>query len=194
MVAAAVVTRKRWENPCPKTLARNISSGIRESGGLIKHNGIIYPKNQYFLENGTVYGCVCNVAKCARKCCPLGEKMNNRNCKATEDNQFNFKIFDKLKPLNKSGNFEIIFNSDCPFGRTVLFPNFSDPTGSENFFLQENGDLYLPFIENGQTMYPPHRYCIDTFFLEKFLNNELSALLCFDADGEKNLLLGSAGK
>lgn len=189
-----MVTRKRWEKPCPKSLARNISSGIREPGGLIKHDGVVYPKSHYFLENGTLFGCVCNVAKCARKCCPLGEKMNNRVCGATDDSEFNLKIFDKLKPLNRSGDFKFIFNSDCSFGRTILFPNFSDPTGPDNFFLQENGDLYLPFMENDKTIYSPDKYCIDIFFMEDDLNNELSALLCFDSDAEPNLLLGRTGK
>lgn len=72
--------------PCEFLESINITAGVRHTNKSIVYQGVEYPKNQYaevnyILENGsekiptTPYfrGCLCNIKKCIRLCCPYGQ-------------------------------------------------------------------------------------------------------------------------
>lgn len=52
-------------------LVQDITDGFKVGTAIIKDDVRYEPKN-YYIENETIFGCVCEVTKCLRKCCPEG--------------------------------------------------------------------------------------------------------------------------
>lgn len=72
--------------PCEYRDSVNISSGTRDALGNIVHNGVVYTSQNFALINydyvdydvrvdvANYYrGCICQVTKCVRLCCPIGQ-------------------------------------------------------------------------------------------------------------------------
>lgn len=72
--------------PCNFLDSVNITDGVRLKNNRILYNGVEYPQNQYAkvnytLKNGNISepsepyirGCLCNIKRCIRLCCPYGQ-------------------------------------------------------------------------------------------------------------------------
>ncbi|KAK9738815.1 Methuselah N-terminus [Popillia japonica] len=60
--------------PCSPDLSIDITDSDYDShtGSRTKDN-ITYSQYDYYVHNGTIRGCICNMKACVRKCCPLHE-------------------------------------------------------------------------------------------------------------------------
>lgn len=77
--------------PCDYADSINITSGILQSNRSYIFNGVTYPENHYAKINYTldkekiipqrpyIRGCLCNVKKCIRFCCPYGSYLELKN-------------------------------------------------------------------------------------------------------------------
>lgn len=94
--------------PCDFLDAINITDGVRLENGIILHDGVQYPKDQYaevnyILENGGtrvpvksyMRGCLCNIKKCIRLCCPYGQFVD-----------LSIQVGKKCRPDDAAKNFE----------------------------------------------------------------------------------------
>lgn len=72
--------------PCEDSARIDITAGRKFSDGSIVYNHITFPANLVFEQNVTgefrIFGCVCRVRRCFRKCCELGKVLNikTKNC------------------------------------------------------------------------------------------------------------------
>lgn len=86
--------------PCKFYDSINITDGEYGADGVIVYDGLTYKPNQYakvnyIWENGTtkksaqehIRGCICNIKKCIRTCCPYG-KIFNPNVSQCESHEF----------------------------------------------------------------------------------------------------------
>lgn len=66
--------------PCEDSGAIDITSGHKFHDGSIIYNHTIFPPNFVFEQNVTgefkIFGCICEVTKCLRKCCELGKVLD----------------------------------------------------------------------------------------------------------------------
>ncbi|XP_062550724.1 G-protein coupled receptor Mth2-like isoform X3 [Armigeres subalbatus] len=85
-VAGEADTKLSGQLPCEFRDSVNISSGTRNALGNIVHNDIVYTSQNFALINydyvehdvrvsvSSYYrGCICQVSKCVRLCCPIGQ-------------------------------------------------------------------------------------------------------------------------
>lgn len=128
-------------------------------------NGTRYNNGNYFNDNGTLRGCICNIKNCIKKCCGPDEKYVNKICVKNHE-QFHVPIYSNtsLRKSDGSNDFEFIYTKACPNNYVRIKADSPD-----DLFVQENGSL---FVKNFDTIYDVEKYCIDTF------NNETSAYLC----------------
>lgn len=72
--------------PCENSASIDITTGNKFRDGSFVYNHITFPANLVYEQNVTgefrTFGCLCNVRKCFRKCCELGEvlDMSTRSC------------------------------------------------------------------------------------------------------------------
>lgn len=127
IVIAAFFTINRVEItaiPCEFYDSTVIEGGRRLSNGSIKHNGVMYNPDQYgsidysitddfekVSVKNHIRGCVCNIKKCIRLCCPYGQFFNARGqdkvCQRHIANIPNMMISEPI--INEMGEKEIIF-------------------------------------------------------------------------------------
>lgn len=110
--------------PCEFYDSTAIDGGRRLSNGSIKHDGVMYNPDQYgtidysITDNfeqvsvrNHIRGCVCNMKKCIRLCCPYGQFFNVRGevkgCKRIIANRPNIMISESI--INEMGRMETIF-------------------------------------------------------------------------------------
>lgn len=62
--------------PCSSELSFDITDSIYDSftGSRTKDN-ITYNQYDYFVDNGTIRGCICNMNTCLRRCCPSNQEI-----------------------------------------------------------------------------------------------------------------------
>ncbi|XP_018327206.1 G-protein coupled receptor Mth isoform X4 [Agrilus planipennis] len=160
-------------NPCDEEFSVDITDGEVFPNGTILKDGILYSEDYYFYVNESIAkGCICELAKCVRKCCPKGEYMSKRKCvPSTGPSEL---------PIN--GNVRggrIIIGNTCSEDRVrLLQSNFSEDS---DLILEEDGSLTV----FGET-FTYHDYCID--FIDTF--SELRALTCFEEEQELTHYVG----
>uniref|UniRef100_A0A6P7GQK9 Uncharacterized protein LOC114341713 n=1 Tax=Diabrotica virgifera virgifera TaxID=50390 RepID=A0A6P7GQK9_DIAVI len=140
---------------CPKSLSVNITDGYKQGENITK-DGIMFSPQNYFVENSSVYGCVCNIKKCVRKCCENDSNLNNSACSSKNGSQ--------------DGDF-VFYNLTQPYGRYVpdqfvihgrsCEPKMLQIRLDGDFYLQTNGSLYGLDLSDMYTMYSPLDYCLD---------------------------------
>ncbi|XP_022917468.2 G-protein coupled receptor Mth2-like isoform X2 [Onthophagus taurus] len=123
----------------------------------ISYQGFTYSEDKYFQlddDNTTIYGCVCLVKTCVKKCCPEGEMFINDSCGLSDD------LVKSLDPEIYGGT-EVINVTDT--SKHIITVNFScenryrymlDPITYpeyDSFYLQVDGSLYLPGIQENVT-------------------------------------------
>lgn len=121
------------EKPCDIIDSIRINDGVLQPNKSIILNGIEYPEDQYMKEGNELRGCICNIGKCIRLCCPHGTftaKMQFEEVQCSQSNAArNFQI--NLRDENgqiKSGDMDQNFGYvDRIIGCWYYWPD------SENF-------------------------------------------------------------
>lgn len=74
--------------PCEDSGKIDITAGRKFHDGSIVYNHITFPPNFVFEQNITgefrIFGCICEVTKCLRKCCELGKVLDTGTKKCIE--------------------------------------------------------------------------------------------------------------
>ncbi|XP_018327208.1 probable G-protein coupled receptor Mth-like 3 isoform X6 [Agrilus planipennis] len=174
---------------CPNFETKNFTDGVfyqkitdgkTFENDSILFNNVLYEKNNYFRRDGEIWGCICNVKQCVRKCCSEKEYFTN-NCTEFDDDEIY--SYDNVKNVTSENEreFHTIYGKPaCP---SVLFSADED-----NFYLQEDGSLFLSETD----IFNMDSYCINVFSTENPGYNELLAAVCTE-DEEDDLRLFSAG-
>lgn len=111
--------------PCEFYDSTTIGHGRHLNNGSIKYNGVMFNPDQYgtidhsitnnnfeiVYDKNRIRGCVCNVKKCIRICCPYGQffdaRGNVKACKTIIANRPNMMISEPI--INEMGDKETIF-------------------------------------------------------------------------------------
>lgn len=172
-VVVIAVTPSVLTKQCPLNVTVDITHGQR-NGIQIIYDGLAYTKDDYYETNGTIFGCLCNVEKCIRKCCAMGKSVVKKGCAATENEEFEVYVFKKAESRGK-GNFTYARSLSC-VDRHGLYPSRNP---NHEFFVQEDGRLYIRkedrFQEND-------RFCVDMFYNSTNATGEFGALVCNDVE------------
>ncbi|XP_015840171.1 G-protein coupled receptor Mth2 isoform X2 [Tribolium castaneum] len=159
---------------CLENFAVNITDG-EHNNGVIQKDGINYTTRDFYTEGDSIFGCVCNIKPCVRKCCGPNEIVTDGCTNANYT--FTFDIYNgtTLTPITES-DFYVLHNLECDYGHFRLIPNFDDPSWVDNFYVQLNGSLYAPFVDEKKTVYGIDEYCLETF--NEGDGNIFSAVIC----------------
>ncbi|CAG9838862.1 unnamed protein product [Diabrotica balteata] len=140
---------------CPKFLSVNITDGYKE-GENITQDGITFSSQNYFVENSSIYGCVCNIKNCVRKCCENDSYLNNGVCSFKNGSQDeDFVFYNLTKPYGKHVPGQFIIH-----GRSCESKMLQIRLDGE-FYLQTNGSLYGLDLSDTYIMYSTLNYCLD---------------------------------
>lgn len=170
------VVRDALTVKCSLNAIANITDGLPKKDTIVK-DGSIYTKNDYFQIDADIFGCICNVKKCVRKCCAENETFFRGNCTATEHvSEFVIDVF-QMTTLKGKGNFSYGYTLPCTKNRG-FYPNYNP---SEQFFVQEDGQIYL--LERNKFI-GKDRYCVDLYRDIVNSTGELIAYVCFDEEPE----------
>lgn len=163
-------------------MALDITNGTT-SKGVISSGGYDYEPDDYFFEGNVRWGCVCNVAKCVRKCCEKNEIIINRTCVPKPDNKFDLAFYNetRLLPEVNISNYYVVHSRRCPEDYGMFYPD-----SSEDLFVQEKGSLLVRGLDT---------FSVDTYCIEDF-DGQLFAYLCYSVDNEyeKGSFFNSMGK
>lgn len=152
---------------CDKIVSIDITDGFKQGTNIIKE-GITYDNDNYFWENGTAWGCVCNFKKCVRKCCPENYEMLDHTC-VQSNKELHFSVYNGIRSIELTLNdFYFLYSQDC-------LPNLDriEPDSPHDLYLQKDGTL---LVFNFKQIYNVEDYCIDIF------DNQSFAFICVGAD------------
>ncbi|XP_055326296.1 G-protein coupled receptor Mth2-like [Sitodiplosis mosellana] len=175
-------------SPCDFVDSININDGELQSNNSIVFNGIEYPPNQYFShtvnhtdgsEGVGLRGCICNIRKCIRLCCPHGSftiSMKKEEVKC-EQNEKARNLQTEVRDENGQTKIQ---NLDQHFGYVDRICNWYYTPEPEDFVITHTGDV----LAENQT-YNHREYCI------KVSSNEtkgiyLEAKICLPNDEIKD--------
>lgn len=151
--------------PCNLNFGVDLSDGKDFRNGSIAKDGIVYDEDNIVIDQGVKVGCICNLKNCIRKCCPIGEYLNNKTCELTDSK---FVIPDTVGPSVES--FHVVSGENCPHNETRSLLHRELPGRLGEFVLTKNGRLYLP--QDGE-YYNQMNYCLD------YINEDVvKALIC----------------
>ncbi|XP_072397056.1 G-protein coupled receptor Mth2-like isoform X6 [Diabrotica undecimpunctata] len=151
--------------PCPMYLAVNITDGIKENY-FIKKDGLNYNVTDYMMVGNEVWGCICNLRTCIRKCCGRNQSLVRNNCEEGPLSDFNLSIFDRMTKISKKklDDFHVVYGQKCPDGYIMVKSDL-------DIFVQNNGTVYYA-EDDYENVYDIENYCVENF------SGEFSALLC----------------
>ncbi|XP_018327207.1 G-protein coupled receptor Mth isoform X5 [Agrilus planipennis] len=163
IVIVIYITAVSAENPCSEEFSVDISDGIVSQDNSIVKDGVTYSAGQYYYYNSTnIRGCVCEVKKCIRKCCPIGEYMTNKTCLPTDQPL----ILPGDTPPNIN-DYHVLVGSTCPENKVRTRAS----EDNDDIALQNDGTLIA--FGNG---YSYEDYCVD--YIEDLTRS--SALVCIE--------------
>lgn len=164
---------------CPLHVTENLNDGEKVGSAIVK-DGIVFPRGTFFEYEGNLKGCVCNVTRCLRKCCPNGEAAVNNKCAPYEES-FKIRTYveDAFLDERPVDSFRLLHGNFCHVGKYKLNADFP----SDRFYLQNNGIMYMP--ESDPTLLLPHEFCIEQFINTKTNKTDVTALVCF---GDGNII------
>ncbi|XP_044254818.1 G-protein coupled receptor Mth2-like isoform X1 [Tribolium madens] len=163
---------------CLNNFSVNITDG-ENNNGVIYKDGINYTKGDYYVTGDGIFGCVCNIKSCVRKCCGPNEIVIDGCTNANYS--FTFKIYNGTASVvvNES-DFYVLYDLECDYGHFRLNPNFYE---QDNFYVQLNGSLYAPYVDERRTVYGIEEYCLETF--NEGDGNIFSAVICLENNIEE---------
>ncbi|XP_050514675.1 G-protein coupled receptor Mth2-like isoform X9 [Diabrotica virgifera virgifera] len=151
--------------PCPMYLAVNITDGVKEND-VIKKDGLNYNVTDYMEVGHEVWGCVCHIKTCLRKCCDRDQRLVGDNCEQGPLSDFRIPIFNLMTKISekKLDDFHVVYGRQCPDGYIMAKSDL-------DIFVQSNGTVYYAedYYEN---IYDIENYCVENF------SGGFSALLC----------------
>lgn len=133
----------------------DITDGTREGNTIIK-NGVIYNPENYFAEGETIQGCICNVKKCVRRCCAMGQTMDLTTRKCVQSTQSNF-----FPEFNVFNIINVPENEICDTTEVKIKID-------EDFTVGENGVLIWDTLE----------FAVNDFRLAVTPDNQTYAIAC----------------
>lgn len=172
---------KMYRPKCNTNLLTDITNGTRNSTtNNIVHNNITYTVNDYHTNISNpfqILGCLCNIEKCVRKCCPFGSAYDRENNTCVQNDivskKLQIPVHDKTDQIQvHPKDFKYVFGKNCTYGAYELDPDNYD---EDEYYLQGNGSLYFP---NSNTIVYKNAedYCLD---VNNAGNNSIIALACF---------------
>lgn len=210
--------------PCDFFDSTNITDGVSDADGVILFEGVSYPNHLYaevgyVLENrknGTVKvpkplhmrGCLCEIKKCIRLCCPHGQFMNSLGeCYRHEAaNQLETEVYQGVNDHTTvvlNDHFGYVDDRPCSDDKIFETKNhkilhvsfgfesrniFTQNTCSTVSFLQ-TGDIVF-----GNTTYKHRRYCLQASYDEESKKVQLTAYTCEKEDDNSRKHAISYGK
>lgn len=149
---------KSAEYPCSLSVAEDISNGWIQNKKII-FNGTQYDSDNFFTANGSIWGCTCNLKKCVRKCCPKGFSMSRKECVSDYGASLTVAVYRQDVYVGERDvlSFHLIHGNSCEYVGIKMEP---DIYPEDQFYLQENGLLYMPI---DGVYASPGNYCIDNF-------------------------------
>lgn len=162
---------------CKYNVSVDITDGFKYDDGtdiIIKDN-INYVPRYYYRLDDRIYGCVCNVKICIRKCCQINMINLDNSCVVSNDTlrirTYRKEDFIEEKTIDID-NYYLLNTKFCPQQKYLLDPdNFYD-----QFLIQTDGKLYLKNVDDTTNYVLPIDYCIDTF--KRNNKTRLNAKLC----------------
>lgn len=119
---------------CPANLTTDITNGLRNGDSIIKDN-VTYSKGSYFVENGSIFGCICSARNCITKCCLRHESLSDGEC-----------IFDRRVPKLMFDTYEeerfVKVKDINDFNYVLYGDNCDNSILLEPFYIQNDGSLY----------------------------------------------------
>lgn len=153
------------KSSCDTPLRENITDG-QKHGSVISKDEVEFTRNNYFIENNTTWGCVCDFKRCIRKCCGRNEIMVNNICKSYS--LLVQEAFAKFIHLNDNTTYVIHANGKyCDEG----FQAHKKERG-DILFIDKNGSISI-----NAKMFNPEAYCVDIFFDETH-KYDIAAVIC----------------
>lgn len=170
-----------FANTCPWRATVNITDGKKFGNSILK-NGDIYSSDDYFNEDGTIYGCVCNIKRCIHKCCPLEDAiLESRKCVKKEG--FLPKVYGKINSTGLT-NFHLAMGLGCKADYAL------DPTTrkNESFTILPDGRLFVPFDK--------HKVLIDFYCVEYSteFENSTGGVVAFVCEDTTTVLINTTGR
>ncbi|KAF7268261.1 hypothetical protein GWI33_018535 [Rhynchophorus ferrugineus] len=105
----------------------------------------------------------CRNSSCFRKCCPIGEVIDNDKCTIREDLSRELKVF-----ANRS---IMVFKKNGKFCNDSI-----NPLRIEHFLLQDNKIHAVDFNRSFED------FCLETFFSNDTKNYTIHSLICYSGD------------
>nr|XP_022917481.1 G-protein coupled receptor Mth2-like isoform X14 [Onthophagus taurus] len=129
----------------------DITDGKTDVNGSITINNDTYSIKNYYKKNGQIFGCVCRIKSCIRKCCPDGQVISNKNC-TNSDRKFN-DYFDLSSVENLSYYYKVNGFLKCSTNRVLALKSLR-----KTLFIERDGKLIY-----GKESYNVENYCMDYF-------------------------------
>ncbi|KAK9871564.1 hypothetical protein WA026_012946 [Henosepilachna vigintioctopunctata] len=167
-------------NQCSKksNFKYDISDGHKEGSAIIK-DGVRYEKQNYYSEGSVVWGCVCDVSKCIRKCCAEGQyplKTNDsRICTPLPPDQVR-SLSDGLKSKAETKDYNVVH------GGIICNTELSLALPATNL----KKDLHDGILDAYDMKFDYNEFCLD------YVRNKLTSIICVNSDEQK--YINSVGK
>lgn len=164
---------------CPNILSVQLDDNDPTSDLNKKIYGVDFSANKtnYFVENGTTYGCICNLKQCVRKCCGPSEIMRDNACTFKENFVHNYTFHDGTNPIQNYSfdQLHFIYNEHCDNAefRIMIDPREND---EDKIYLQKDGRL-LHINTDEEKFLTAEHYCIEYFEYET--SGFYTALRCY---------------
>ncbi|CAG9856137.1 unnamed protein product [Phyllotreta striolata] len=172
-----------FAEPCPDYLSVNITDGAPLDHDRLLKDGIVYDQKNYYRSGGAIFGCVCNLRRCLRKCCGKNEVFVNDTCVESPGRAISFPVYNLTQEqANASAGLFVVYGGRC------LNTHDSIRADGARLYLQTDGSVY--YVEDDYTnIYSVENYCID------IVDGVMSGFTCEEKEsGEETFIKGNVRK
>lgn len=183
----------REEEFCPIGASVDLTNAKSNDSGFLADGGLFFPRSSARLEAGVWRGCICDIEPCIAFCPRLNTTQNGTNRVAEDFARHsaiprvyttNMTLVDEETAQSPDQRFRIFVWNSCQ-GKAAYF---LEPTtyDSDEFYLLENGSLFLPRTNNPVARFLDFReYCLrkrgnDTIYTPRVCAPEQSYLVTTD--------------
>ncbi|XP_072397063.1 G-protein coupled receptor Mth2-like isoform X12 [Diabrotica undecimpunctata] len=113
-----------------------------------------FEKNKYFVEDGNIWGCICQVRNCIRRCCSENDQLNytELGCGKNDMNPlFKFYNNSELYLTSDSSDYFVVSGHPCISNGEIFVHKMN------SYFIQKNGSLYSSTSKKSHSV---HAYCL----------------------------------